>query len=178
MAFSFKPQLLSLYAMSYTDSYYKGERMDASAIGLIGIIVGVVLTSVFQLVNKYIDYRISSKNRWLHDKKQTYANFLMTSNTWFRHSLSVSRQGAGQELKDRYKQTIIDSRYELNSGLAMINVIGAPKVVVEVEAFNDWMHTTSTIATKQRPNSEEIRRYIEEFIEKRAALTGFFRDDL
>lgn len=151
--------------------------MDASTIGLIGIIIGVVLTSSFQLISKYIDYRIGTKNRWVEEKKQAYAKFLMSSNTWFRHSLAVSIHTTSQEYKKKHKSTINDSRIELNTVLAMINIIGGPKVVAEAEEFNDWMQSTTRAANQDGLSKEESSERINAYVEKRAKLTSFFRQD-
>ena len=152
--------------------------MDASVIGLLGVIIGAVLTSIFQLVNKFIDYRISFKNRWLDDKKQTYADFLLNSNTWFRYSLVASGESVSRQMKSQYEPIITESRAQLNSHLAMINIIGSSQAVAEAENFNDWMTATTKSAAGQKRTTEKHNKYIDDFLEMRAKLTKILRDDL
>lgn len=153
--------------------------MDTSVIGLIGIVIGVVLSSIFQLLNKYIDYRIVNKNRWIDDKKRTYADFLMSSNTWFRSSLVEAQKiiatDAGKKL---ILERITESRAELNSKLANISIIAKPKVAKESEEFNEWMQNTIIDAGQQIISAEDAKEKVTVFLTKRTILTQKFREDL
>lgn len=148
--------------------------MDSAWIGFIGVVGGVILTNVFLIIDKKIDKAHNKSERWIEDKKQSYIDFILNADLYFKYALSVL---AGGPSAKNDSKVATDARMKLNNSIAIICIVGSERAIKAAESLEKWMHNT-LVATNGTKLSDDDRNNLKnDFIKRKKRFNIIVRED-